>query len=239
MAWKRFSYTACNSKLIRRQDEFRTRLEEAVILCIISDHDLAQQYDEVYRTLAVLAQDVAEEEASIFENCSTDHDPATAHHHPAELRGLECSESTETSQATTDSAHILSDISSNTDWNSLADAIGALRLPKDTHISTSTLDEEGKTDELRLMFPELSDFDLKFELKKAKGDITKATDQLLFLQYLKENGGRPKGIEGAFREDHLVGHQSKYIHRLLHFSAFALVFGLLPHPHLISSSSHF
>lgn len=68
-------------------------------------------------------------------------------------------------------------------------------------MNVATLDEDGKIDELKLIFTGLRDVDLKLALKKAKGDFTKACEELLNLQYLEENGLRPKGIEGAFRHD--------------------------------------
>lgn len=57
------------------------------------------------------------------------------------------------------------------------------------------------------MFPLLKDMDIKFTLRKADGDFTKACEELLSTQFLEENGLRPKGIDGAFRDDDHVGHK--------------------------------
>lgn len=103
---------------------------------------------------------------------------------------------------------MLSDTSSNNDWaHCLSEQLESLNLPDDVNVAA--LDEEGKIAELKLMFAELSEVDLRLTLKKVKGDFTKACEELLNLQYMEENGLRPKGIEGAFRDEQMVNYQSK------------------------------
>lgn len=193
--------------LRHRQDDFCTRLDDTLILAIISDFDLTHQYDEARTILDGLAQDAAVEEASVSNPAGLDPtDEPTTSDCTAGLS--EWRDTTETSQATTDSARFLSDTSSNIDWaHFLSDKFAALDLPQDVNVTT--LDEDGKVAELKLMFADLTEVDLKLTLKKVKGDFTKACEELLNLQYLEENGLRPKGIEGAFRDEHTVGYQSK------------------------------
>ncbi|CAN8097869.1 unnamed protein product [Discula destructiva] len=195
-------------------NEFRTRLDDTLIIAIISDFDLAndQQYDEVHSILSSLAQNVTAEEASVFEteqpfpNHSSE--PAATAGHAANLNADLDPDPTETSQCTTDSAHLLSDSSSSTDWAySLSDDFADLHLPKGVNVAT--LDEDGQVAELQLMFAGLNEVDLKLALKKAKGNFTRACEELLNLQYLEENGLRPKGIDGAFRDDSMVDYHSR------------------------------
>ena len=112
----------------------------------------------------------------------------------------------------TNSSHSLSgskpctDVSSRTDLSdTLSDQFEVPNLPQDADVLA--LDEEGKIAELKIMFPLLKDMDIKFCLRKADGDFTKACEELLSTQFLEENGLRPKGIDGAFREDDHVGHK--------------------------------
>lgn len=124
------------------------------------------------------------------------------------MSGLEWPDTTETSQGTNDSARVLSDASSSPDWTAaLSETLASLDLP--LGVNVAALDEDGKVAELQLMFAELTEVDLKLSLKKAKGDFTKACEELLNLQYLEENGLRPRGIDGAFCDDRMVNSQSK------------------------------
>lgn len=114
--------------------------------------------------------------------------------------------------ANTNSSHSVSgskpctDISSRTEFSdTLSDQFELLDLPKD--VDVLALDEEGKVAELKVMFPLLKDMDVRFALRKAGGDFTKACEELLSTQFLEENGLRPKGIDGAFRDDNHVGHR--------------------------------
>ena len=168
-------------------------------------------------------------EESFLRNADEQYNPNSS----ANLAGLEWPDSAEASQNTTDSAHLLSDSSSSTDWNfSLSERFAGLELPKDVNVAT--LDEEGKIEELRFMFTGMSDVDLKFTLKKAKGDFTKACEELLNLQYLEENGLRPKGIEGAFHDERMADFASKLTQVSVTFSsAFAFVSGLSLSPMLL------
>lgn len=207
-----------HGQLLRhRQDEFRTRLDDTLVIAIISDFDLTQQFDKAHTILEGLAQNATAEEASVFNTAAIERtdDPIITDCPPG-LSGLEWRDTTETSQDTTESARILCDSSSNTDWAYLlAENLASLELPKDVNVAA--LDEDGKVAELKLMFAELNDVDLKLALKKAKGDFTRACEELLNLQYLEENGLRPKGIDGAFRDDHLVNYQSKLIKKFICF----------------------
>lgn len=180
-------------------------------MAIISDFDLTQQFDEAHSILEDLARDVTAEEASVFNTVGLEpNDGATSSSNAAGLSGPEWHDTTDNSHDTLDSARVLSDTSSNADWAyclSLSENLASLELPKDVNVAA--LDEDGKVAELKVMFAELNEVDLKLTLKKVKGDFTKACEELLNLQFLEENGLRPKGIEGAFRDDEMVNYQGK------------------------------
>lgn len=112
------------------------------------------------------------------------------------------------SDTTNSSTRFLTDYSSKTDCSdTLSERFAALELPNDVNITA--LDEDGKVAELRIMFTELTEMDVKMVLKRVNGDFTKACEELLNIQYLEEHGLRPKGIDGAFRLDDMIGYKGK------------------------------
>ena len=61
------------------------------------------------------------------------------------------------------------------------------------------LDVEAKESLLSGIFPTIKPFDIKWTLKKHKGDVNHVIDELMTQLFLDENGGRRRGIE-AFSE---------------------------------------
>ncbi|KAJ4393121.1 hypothetical protein N0V93_002328 [Gnomoniopsis smithogilvyi] len=173
-------------------EEFRTRLDDTLVIAILSDFDLTQQYDEAHAILEGLAQNVTAEEASVFHEAGLEPtDETTSSRNAAGLSGVEWHDTTGASHATTDSAWLHSETSSNIDWSHcLSEQFESLDLPKD--VDVAALDEDGKVAELKLMFAELNEVDLKLTLKKVKGDFTKACEELLNLQFLEENDRQAK-----------------------------------------------
>lgn len=109
------------------------------------------------------------------------------------------------------------DISSRTDpSDSLSEQFDLLDFQED--VDVLALDEDGKIAELKIMFPLLKHMDVRFALRKADGDFTKACEELLSTQFLEENGLRPKGIEGAFRGDGHTGRKKGKNKTLFHKS---------------------
>lgn len=124
------------------------------------------------------------------------------------LAGQEWPANTNSSNSTTGSARLVTDLTEFTDFSdTLSERFATLDFSKDVNVAT--LDDEGKVAELKVMFPGLSELDMKIVLKKGKGDFIKACEELLNMQYLEENGLRPKGIDGAFRLDAQVGYKGK------------------------------
>ncbi len=70
------------------------------------------------------------------------------------------------------------------------------------------LDEVGKEEALIAIFPALKPFDVKWTLKKCKGNASLAIDELMTESFLEESGGRRRGID-AFSESELPSRQQK------------------------------
>ncbi|KAJ9132174.1 hypothetical protein NKR23_g11384 [Pleurostoma richardsiae] len=176
-------------KLIK---EFRPFLDEAVILAIIGDYDLVQNFEAAREVLLALSRDVPTEEDTGFNPSGLSYDgPDATDHESAGLPVESVASGTGVSDPYTTT-------SSRTDPSEgLSDKLEALRLWQDVNVTE--LDDEEKATELAFMFPSLKELDIKFALKKAGGDFSKACEELLNTQYLEENGLRPKGINGAFQ----------------------------------------
>ncbi|KUI70020.1 hypothetical protein VM1G_05481 [Cytospora mali] len=176
----------------RLVNDFRSVLDETVIIAIVGDYDLAQQFDEARGILEALSKDSVTEDAFGF--------------NPIGLDGHADDQAQTESCNSASGSKLYTDFSERTEFSdALSERFESLELPNDVNVST--LDEDGKVSELKIMFPDLRELDLRFALKKAAGDFTKTCEELLSTQYLEENGLRPRGIEGAFREDEFVGHR--------------------------------
>ncbi|ROW03600.1 hypothetical protein VPNG_07218 [Cytospora leucostoma] len=179
-------------------DEFRSVLDETVIIAIVGDYDLTLQYDEARGILEALSKDAIAEDPYSFSPAGLD--GHTDHQHDPEAQWSPRTDSCNSPSG----SKPLTDFTEPTDFSDmLSERFESLELPDDVNVAT--LDEGGKVAELKIMFPSLRELDLRFALKKADGDFIKTCEELLNTQYLEENGLRPKGIEGAFRDDELVG----------------------------------
>jgi hypothetical protein len=70
------------------------------------------------------------------------------------------------------------------------------------------LDEQGKEEALIAIFPALKPFDVKWTLKKCKGNASLAIDELMTQSFLEESGSRRRGID-AFSESELPSREQK------------------------------
>ncbi|KAJ0119682.1 hypothetical protein J7T55_013885 [Diaporthe amygdali] len=183
-------------------DEFRSALDESLIIAIVGDFDLTLQFDEARGILQGLSQDAEAEEASRFIAGGGDGQID-------DLAALGGNANTNSSHSTSGSKPC-TDVSSRTDFSdTLSEQFELLDLPQD--VDVLALDEDGKIAELKTMFPLLKDMDIKFCLRKADGDFTKACEELLSTQFLEENGRSgvemPKEKAGKARLD--VGYRLK------------------------------
>lgn len=192
------------------QDEFRAKLDDTLVIAIIGDFDLSnhEQFDQARSILNGLAQDVVTEEASGFNPSAIGDDRVGTVGYAEGLEGQQRPANPNSSNSTTGSAGLVTDFTEFTDFSdTLSERFATLDFPKDVNVAT--LDDDGKVAELKVMFPVLGELDIKLALKKGKGDFIKACEELLNMQYLEENGLRPKGIDGAFRLDGHVGYKGK------------------------------
>lgn len=169
-------------------------LDEALIVAIAGDHDLrkASEYNAAKATLDGLSQHVPAEEASGF--------------NPSGVLefGDNSSHSTRASFATATSAQesqsrLQATDSSSTVSHAPSDALNSNQaIPLLTVFNNDS--EDGKIQELQIMFPELKRYDLSYALKKAEGIFQAALDDLLNVQYLQATGQQTKGVDGFFNE---------------------------------------
>ncbi|PHH82927.1 hypothetical protein CDD82_4250 [Ophiocordyceps australis] len=175
-------------------DSFRSLLDEALIVAIANDYDLADAavYDSVKTILHDLAQNVPSEEASGFSSSGIpalpEGDSDEAKDDPtastclsqaaSQSQPAESSSSTEASSATADSQSI---------------------LPRLTSFDNES--DESKLLSLQSMFNELKEYDIQYSLKKANGNFQLALDHLLNVQYLTSTGQQMKGIDAFFKPD--------------------------------------
>jgi hypothetical protein len=115
--------------------------------------------------------------------------------------------------------------SSYTDDTSLSQALSSLdlegnecsRTGEDTHNEDELaysgggldLDDDAKESLLCRMFPTLKPFDIKWALKKHKGDLNHVIDELMTQSFLDETGGRRRGIEAFSEGDILLPRKGK------------------------------
>ena len=176
------------------QTSFSALLDEALIVAIAGDYDLttASGYREAEATLKGLSQDVALEEATGFNPSGT---PGLAAEPEDRTRDDLSTSATSASQHASQARRT---DSSSTDLSSLpADSSDA--IPKLTTFNGDS--EETKFLNLRGMFGELKEYDIKHALKKAKGDFQTALDDLLNVQYLQSTGQQARGVDGFFQPD--------------------------------------
>lgn len=166
------------------QTEFGSVLEESLILSISNERDLVNDYDEIKYVLSQLAETARAEAASGF-------DPSGLSS-VAEGEGLLLDETTTTSgngfDSSADYATTISDISDRSENQ---------RLTKKVDLS-----EDEKIRELKLIFQNRwKDWKLDLVLRRCHGNLERAFDELLNLQFLEEEGNCPKGIDGFFTPD--------------------------------------
>lgn len=198
--------------LTQGQDEFRSRLDDTLVIAIIGDYDLSndEQFHQARGILDDLAQNATIEEESGFNFVNIggkDESGLAGDDSPDNLEGLDAPAIASTSNST----RLPTDCGDLTDFTDFSDTLSErfATLEFSNDINIATLDDDGKVAELQTMFPLLPELDLRLTLKKRKGDFVKACEDLLNMQYLEENGLRPKGIDGAFHQYGLEGYRGK------------------------------
>ncbi|PMD35270.1 hypothetical protein L207DRAFT_495512 [Hyaloscypha variabilis F] len=201
----------------RLLEEFSENLDSSAVLAILSDYNLSNpaELEAARQLLRALSSDVATEEATGFDPSGSSRPNLLT----SDLgSGREDDESV--------SARSQQAWRSETDGTSLSQELSALDLEglefSDSGGATSRdespekplnseldgLDERGKEAALVSIFPALKPFDIKWTLKKCKGDAGLAIDELMTQSFLEESGSRHRGIE-AFYDNGLSSRQRK------------------------------
>ncbi|KAJ3472713.1 hypothetical protein NLG97_g10771 [Lecanicillium saksenae] len=176
-------------------DSFRTLLDESLVTAIASDYELYKKsgYAAATEVLQSLSQDVPAEENSGF--------------NPSGVLGFQDGESqgTKDTQTVTSATSISQHASAKQQADSMSSASSSdfadatWEAPRVTSFNNDSV--EDKSLQLRVMFPEIKEFDISYALKKSNSDFQSALDHLLNMQYLVETGQQTKGIDGFAQED--------------------------------------
>ncbi|OAQ82348.1 smr domain-containing protein [Purpureocillium lilacinum] len=169
-------------------DAFHSLLDEALIVAIASDYNLADPnaYDAAKATLEDIAQSVPSEEATGFNPSGIPIVPE------GDSDGLKDEPTTTASVSQPASQTNATDPSSV--GSAAADCSAA--IPRLTSFDNDS--QETKVLLLQSMFADLKPYDVEYALKKANGDVQTALDYLLNIQYLASTGQQMKGIDGFF-----------------------------------------
>lgn len=181
--------------------QYSSLLDEALILALVSDHDLQdpEQLKSARDTLQALAQDVPAEEATGF-NPSGIGDTFSSLDGTNEGRDMgstshDCSSHTkDTDSCCTTTTSPNPDLS-----DSLAPRIRAFEGQS----------EDVQVNQLQDMFAGLKAHDVQLAFRKANGDFQTALEHLLNIQYLESTGERTKGVDGFFRPESSSGDKKK------------------------------
>ncbi|KAF4628506.1 hypothetical protein G7Y89_g9647 [Cudoniella acicularis] len=202
------------------QDEYSKSIDTSTLLAIISDYNIcdAAQLSAARQVLDILRATVPDDEASGFDPSGASGGPGTPIDAPEE-------DSPE-NESRSGSGKSHPAWRSQTDDTSLSQEIALLDLEdtesfmgdaeaRNDNISGfsyttefDALDEVGKESALMGIFPILKPFDIKWALKKYKGEVSLAIDELMTQSFLEENGNRHKGID-AFTEGDVLSRPRK------------------------------
>ncbi|ORY61307.1 uncharacterized protein BCR38DRAFT_373035 [Pseudomassariella vexata] len=190
-------------------DELCSLLDEATILSICSDYDLAkpQQFDKARSILLSLSKDVEVEEATGFNPSGlgvnqvvdiTQDIPDELDVHGEPDSDLKSSDGLST---TTESSRSQSCVSATSS------------TPEESSASRVTVFDEltdaEKESQLLEMFTSLKPIDVKLALRNSKGDASVAIDELLNTEFLEQTGQRVKGIDAFYVPDNATSSKRK------------------------------
>ncbi|KAI1768527.1 hypothetical protein GGR53DRAFT_477179 [Hypoxylon sp. FL1150] len=197
------------SKLV---NEFRSLLDEGLILSISNDYNLqdASDFAVARNILLALSQCVEDEEASGFNPSGFGGDDV------AGLSALNLGDDVEETGIAGSDVKSSSDFTITTDPSTSTSSGSSKAASGDSSLSPAHvgifdgLSDGEKEQSLSQMFVELKLIDIRRALEKVKGDASLAMDELLNLQWLESEGHRPRGIDGFFvDEDHAPGKKKR------------------------------
>ena len=187
------------------QDELGSLIDEATILSISGDYNLAdpQGFAAAREVLLILSKDVETEEASGFNPSGVGAED------PVEIDAANAGVATETARVAGSDVKSNSDLTIATESSRPRSLASAASSRSSTHDAPDLsrvdvfddLSVEGKKAQLCQMFTSLKPIDIDLALKKLNGDASLAIDELLNLQWLEETGQRVKGVDGFYVSD--------------------------------------
>ncbi|KAJ8062827.1 hypothetical protein OCU04_008084 [Sclerotinia nivalis] len=203
--------------MARMEAEYCPPLDNSTFRAIITDYDLSdeEQIQTARMILDMIRQDAEFEEATGFDPSGNSGGTYTNGGGISGEQNLH--NGNDRNEDGSASNKSIPGWSSSTDDTSLSQGMSSLDLLEGLDFSSSedartgVYNGNGFTDSLGAMdvdsqeafllgtFPILKPFDVKFSLKKSKGDINLAIEDLLTQSFLEETGSRRRGIE-AFSE---------------------------------------
>jgi hypothetical protein len=193
-------------------------IDVTTVLAILSDYDLSDpmQLRSAQDTLEILKATVPEDEQTGF-------DPSGAGGVDSSIDEQDANKGK--NKSTSARSLPASGWKSQTDDSSLSQELSSLDLEghfTESNYTTSreesleksytseldVLDNDGKEKALVGIFPTLKPFDIRWTLKKCKGDASLAIDELMTQSFLEESGSRHRGIE-AFSESEVLSRPRK------------------------------
>ena len=201
VVWENKRESPCDEANLLDQDEFRGKLDEALVLAISSDHDLHNEESLriVHANLSSLAAAVEAEEATGFVADGL----GTAQKDPVDdLNDIKSSH--ETSQTRDNSGAHESLLSSGTSYS---DGTGEGSVVARIDAFDDATDET-KNKLLASMFPSLNQDQVNATLKEMKGDFQNALDHLLTLQFLQSTEVRARAIDAFFKPEDEENYQA-------------------------------
>ncbi|XMA17307.1 hypothetical protein WAI453_010098 [Rhynchosporium graminicola] len=187
-------------------DDYSQSIETSTLLAILSDFDITNstQLSAAREILDILKSSASAEESSGF-----DPSGASGLEHPQDDQGSARAQGDNESQSTSQRGSKTHTDDTSFSQDSYGLDLESLDLGSEENLETTgkassseldSLDEAGKEEALISIFPALKPFDVKWTLKKCKGDVGLAIDELMTQAFLEESGTRHRGIE-AFSEN--------------------------------------
>lgn len=188
------------------QNEYAVTLDTPTLLAILSDFDdlcNATQLAQARQTLDLLKETAASEQETGFDPSGAGGARDEVHVAKDENESVSA-KSQQAWRSQTDDTSLSQELSSlDLEGPKYLEGVFTTRRESPAETFTSELDgldEAGKEKTLVGIFPALKLFDIKWTLKKYKGDMSLAIDELMTQSFLEESGSRQRGIE-AFSEN--------------------------------------
>ncbi|KAK3998281.1 hypothetical protein QBC44DRAFT_228374 [Cladorrhinum sp. PSN332] len=176
-------------------DDFRSVLDEGLMISIISDYDLVNDHQVARNVLRKLANTASAEAATGF-------DPSGLGCSVSELEQLRTDDTTTSGEHKTSGSGLSEGLAGDHSSTTLSSDISAEQHESHNLTDLTDLSEDEKVRQLQGIFIDrFREHTLKLVLKQTKGNLDRAFDDLLTRQYLEDRGEDSKGIDAFFMPD--------------------------------------